>query len=709
MHDPSKTNQELIEENTLLKQRIQELERSESERKRAEKALQESEERFRRLLQNVPGIAIQGYSQDGTTTYWNQASERLYGYTAQEAIGQNLLNLIIPPEMRIEVQKDMQQMIETGEPIPSAELSLMTKDRSHVAVFSNHAIVNLPDSPLELFCLDIDLSERKRVEETLRESMEKYLGIFDESVAAVYTFDNKKNFIDTNQAGLDLLGYSREELLHMSIPDVDADPLVVLPAHQELLSGGRIINYEHKLRRKDGTVITVLNNSRPLKDSTHGNIVGMLSTLIDITDRKKAEDALRESEERHRTILQTAMDGIWRVDAQGRLVEVNHAYCRMSGYSEQELLTMRIPDLEVIETAADTAGHLQKIIAHGEDRFESQHRRKDGNIFDVEISCQYRPTDNGQIVAFLRDITERKRVEEELSKSRRFLSDLIEYSGALICVKNREGRYELINSKWEQVTGLKRRDIIGRTDEELFPGHIGKQFRLNDLEVMESGYLLEKEEIFEDEHGTRFFISIKFPLRDDDVVWGICGMFTEITERKQAEQALRESENLYRIFINATSDMVFLKDELLRNVVVNKSMASFFGKPEEEIIGKTDFELMTQFAAEKCMQTDMESLSNKSIFSSEEIIGDHVYETLKFPVELGQNRIGVGGIIRDITERKQAEQALRESEARLLTILNATPFPVALVDVQDDIIDFWIKAPSPFSDILRPPQRSGIS
>ena len=138
----------------------------------------------------------------------------------------------------------------------------------------------------------MDITERKQVEETLRESEEKYRGIFDESIATVYVFDNKKNFIDANKAGLDLLGYSREELLHKSIPDVDVDPVVVLTAHQELLSGGRLINYEHRLRRKDGTIITVLNNSRPLTDR-HGNVVGMLSTLIDITERKLAVQELQ--------------------------------------------------------------------------------------------------------------------------------------------------------------------------------------------------------------------------------------------------------------------------------------------------------------------------------------------------------------------------------------------------------------------------------
>ncbi|MFH1036179.1 MAG: PAS domain S-box protein [Pseudomonadota bacterium] len=133
--------------------------------KRAEEALRESEGRFRSLLQDIPTVAVQGYGPDGTTQYWNQACERLYGYTAQEAIGRNLLDLIIPPEMAQEVRGAIDQMARTGEPIPASELSLLRKDGSRVAVYSCHAVVQRPGRPPELFCLDIDLSERQRAEE----------------------------------------------------------------------------------------------------------------------------------------------------------------------------------------------------------------------------------------------------------------------------------------------------------------------------------------------------------------------------------------------------------------------------------------------------------------------------------------------------------------------------------------------------------------
>lgn len=148
------------------------------------------------------------------------------------------------------------------------------------------------------------------------------------------------------------------------------------------------------------------------------------------------------------------------------------------------------------------------------------------------------------VAGIVRDITERKLAEEELRKSRALLSDMIENSGALICVKDREGRYEMVNRKWQEVTGISRENTLGRTDEQLFPGPTGKCFRGNDLEVMESGTVMEKEEILEDEAGRRFFISIKFPLRDQGgSVNGMCAMITEITARKSVEEQLAVSRD----------------------------------------------------------------------------------------------------------------------------------------------------------------------
>lgn len=144
-----------------------------TERKLAEAALQDSENRFRELLMNIPAVAVQGYNEEGTTRYWNHASERLYGHRAEEAIGRNLLDLIIPPDMHDGVRAAMRDMFNTTTPIPAGELSLLRKDGSRVEVFSSHAYVQVPGRPPEMFCVDVDMTERKLAEQALRQTLKE--------------------------------------------------------------------------------------------------------------------------------------------------------------------------------------------------------------------------------------------------------------------------------------------------------------------------------------------------------------------------------------------------------------------------------------------------------------------------------------------------------------------------------------------------------
>ena len=161
-----------------------------TERRQAESALRESELRFRSLLRNIPSISVQGYLEDGTTTYWNDASEALYGYTAQEALGSNLLDLIIPPPMREAVHDHMRHMFATGEAIPAGELQLRRKDGSTVHVFSSHAYIQVPGQPAEMFCIDIDISGRKAAEDEAR-----YLAFYD----ALTQLPNRRLLVDRLQ------------------------------------------------------------------------------------------------------------------------------------------------------------------------------------------------------------------------------------------------------------------------------------------------------------------------------------------------------------------------------------------------------------------------------------------------------------------------------------------------------------------------------
>ena len=264
-----------------------------SDRKRAEEALRESEEKFRKFAENAPGfVCIYDCNPNGKR-------ENIF-------IGSGLDKVLNEATAKI-IENDVGKYLELIHPLDADgfhrtaarseetkstfefEYRVRTGPDEFKWIHSIAQSVQRDAGVVRWYSQILDITERKQAERALKESEEKYRGLFDESIAAVYLFDTEKNFIDSNQAGLDMLGYSRGELLKLSIPDVDADPVVVLPAHQELLQGDRIINYEHRLKRKDGMIITVLNNSRPLTDS-EGNVIGMQSTLLDITERKRAEE-----------------------------------------------------------------------------------------------------------------------------------------------------------------------------------------------------------------------------------------------------------------------------------------------------------------------------------------------------------------------------------------------------------------------------------
>lgn len=237
--------------------------------------------------QSSEGIGVA--DMDGKITFVNEALAAMHGYTREEMQGQPFTKFYAPEESQA-IEDAVAQIGDKG--WFSGEWSHLHKDGTVFPTLQTNSLLrDEARNVIGMVATMIDITESKRVEEALRESEEKYRGIFDESVATVYIFDNEKNFIDSNLAGLDLLGYSREELLWMSIPDVDAAPTEVLTAHKQLLSGNKLYNFEHQLRRKDGRIITVLNNSRPLTDA-QGAVVGMQSTLIDITDRKRVEETL---------------------------------------------------------------------------------------------------------------------------------------------------------------------------------------------------------------------------------------------------------------------------------------------------------------------------------------------------------------------------------------------------------------------------------
>lgn len=402
-----------------------------TDRRQADEMLRTSEQRFRRILQDVQSVAVQGYGPDGTTQYWNHASELLYGYSAQEAIGRNLLDLIIPPEMRGEVERAIRRMAETGQPIPAAELSLMRKDGSKVTVFSNHSIVDIPGRNQEFFCIDIDLTERKQVENALRISEEKFRTIIHDLPVPMALNNEQQQITFLNPAFVRTFGYTPDDIPTIADwwPKAYPDPAYrqrIIDTWQTELermkrTGATFSPMEVTVQCKDGTDKTVLASATMFSQSIEGN---HLVVLFDISQRKRIEMALLESEEKYRRIFENQLlaISIWDIET-FRFIDINDTLVQLYGYSREELLRgMTIHDLSAEPEASSES--IRQTLAEGTTFIPLRyHKKKDGTIFPVEIVGGAYPFKGRQVMfGLMRDITRRKQMEDTLQRSQERLA-----------------------------------------------------------------------------------------------------------------------------------------------------------------------------------------------------------------------------------------------------------------------------------------------
>lgn len=272
-----------------------------SRARRTVEGLRISEERYRILMDQVEAVSIQGYSSDGIVSYWNDASETIYGYTREEVLGKNLVDLIIPPPMRQEVRKAIRQMGDTGQPLPASELILLHKDGSDVPVFSTHSVITTADGKTVQYCLDVDLSALKDAEKALRASEERFRLLVENAGDAIYLTDMRGRILEVNPEAERQTGFGREELLGMNMMDLDvAQSPEALAVFARSISSERRACLETRHRRKDGGCFPVDLRVVFLEVGGHKYILGLAR---DITNRKRDEELITEANKTLTTIL----------------------------------------------------------------------------------------------------------------------------------------------------------------------------------------------------------------------------------------------------------------------------------------------------------------------------------------------------------------------------------------------------------------------
>ena len=555
-----------------------------TERKKMEEALAESELWYRHIFDN-PSFGIGFASIDGKVINLNKTMETITGYSAEDFGTVNLADTYVN---RADREMLLREVRRHGG-VVDYPVQLRRKDGIIYDALLSVRLVTIGDRELvQTICNEV--TERKRAEEALRESELRFRAFFEYAPAYAYMVSYEGKIMDINQFALKTLGYTEGELIGKSIINTVYAPESRRKARRlfkKWQETGRLENEELKIITKEGIERIILLSAGVVIDA-EGNFLYSISMQRDITERKQAE-------EEYRTIIHTAMDGFVLLDMQGHFLDVNEAYCHIIGYSRDEILDMALSDVEIEEGSGEVIEHMQKVREAGYGRFETRHRCKDGDIVGIEVSVKYVPTAGGRLVAFYRDITERKKAEEALQESEERYRSLVELSPDAIFVAI-EGKHVFVNSAGMELYGASSPDqIIGKPIMDfIHPDYRAPVAERIRMAMQTKKALPAVEEKFIRLDGREIDIearAIPFIYQGKSAIQAVA---RDISERKQTEESLRLSEQNFRASIENSPIGIRIVSEDGKTLYVNRALLALYGYSSlEELVSVSSRQLYT--------------------------------------------------------------------------------------------------------------------
>jgi PAS domain S-box-containing protein len=663
-----RTEEQLLVEIARLNRRVHELEKSEAEGENTKKqeALQKSEEDLRFISDNMTDVIGQ-INAEGIITYFSPSLKQLTGYDPLEIVGKGSSDLVHPEDQE-KVLNAIQDGILTKKPI-TAEYRTKISDGGYLWVESKGKAVYDANGNFQSAVFVVrDISDRKKAEEALKSSESFLNAIIDQSPTAIWISDSEGNLIRINQACLELLNISAEDVIGKY--NIFRDNLVeeqgFMPLIESVFEKGQSVRFEivydssqlKHLQLENFASVYLDVTVFPVKDS-EGNVNNVVLQHIDITERKKMEEALRASEEKYKTLFESDPDYTILVGLEGIILDFNAAAEQIIGKSKEELVGKHFLELgifpeEELGLLKESFSHLTK---NGDVApFESRIIDKNGDIRWGETVLTIIKKDNvpAYILVISSDITEHKKAKDKLKESERSYRALVDNSLVGIFKSNLQGDLLFANEAifkmmhYESLEDLKEGNILSvyknPEDRLQLIQKLEKEGRITDYELEAVG-----------KNGESVNVLMSASLKDNE----LSGMFMDITDRKKSENLLKKVMDVapYGAFhyeLHPDGRLIFKGANKSADLILGLDCTQFIGKTIEEafpMLSETEIPDAYKRVAALGETYETEQVE----YDEQRIVG--IFEI--HAINTGENKMTV--FFRDVTEAKKAENKLKSS------------------------------------------------
>ncbi|MFC1591870.1 PAS domain S-box protein [Thermodesulfobacteriota bacterium] len=637
---------------------------------------------FMEKIFNMTGDGLYVTDEVGTIVRANQALCELTGYRTDELEGMPAIDLGVDPAVTDISPSELESVYTRDYSNYYANL-YQRKDGSVFPVETK--ITNFPGSAALIVSVR-DITERQQAEQSLRESEDRLAksrdfleSIFNATGDGIYVTDEMGYIVRASRALCAMTGFAEEELIGKY--GADLSPVPGAPELEAAVWDGISLDYEDFFKRfyqkesavfeyyflkKDGTILPVELSIRNVRDAAASGTAIIVSAR-DITDRRQAERALKESEVFLENVFSLTGDGIYVTDEQGTIIRANRALCEMEGYTEAELVGR--PSFSLIAELPGDA-----LPRRTGQRFESLHQRKDGSVFPVETKITDFEIRSGSraVIVSVRDISERMQAEAAIKESEVFLENIFNMTGDGMYVTDEVGTIVRANRALGDMLGYAEAELTGKPSIDLTPELFGSaEEEIMAQEMFSMDYSRNFESLHQRKDGSVLPVEAKITNFPDSAA--LIVSVRDITERKQAERALKESEERFRSVVETAQDAIVTVNRQGEIVFWNNGAEMLYGYAAAEVLGKP-FTVMIPPRLHSTQQRGLASLlASEGIALSRRTSEGLAYtkDGREIAIEnsvsawRSGDEIYITIINRDATERKQAEKQLKQAHDEL--------------------------------------------